>query len=582
MRAKIITMLSVGWVVSFCAVAGRAEHGGGSGTAEDPYQIWTAEDMQALGADANYWAAHFKLMADIDLSDFDGLGGNPAFNIIGGLYKPGFVGQVKAQATFLFKFGTQGSGDGQFYYPADVAIDGSDDIIVADYSNHRIQVFDSSGNFLFKFGTQGSGDGQFYWPYGVAVNSSGDIIVADAKNDRIQILDSSGNFLFKFGTQGSGDGQLDWPNGVAVDSSGDIIVCDSGNMRIQVSDSSGNFLFKFGSLGIGDGQFNSPVGVTVDSFDNIIVADYSNDRIQIFDSSGNFLFKFGTEGSGDGQFNYPVGLAVDGSGNIIVTDYYNHRIQIFDSLGNFLFKFGTQGSGDGQFNYPAGVAVDSSGNIIVADLYNQCIQVFSTIPGNNPPIANAGPDQTVFVTETVTLNGSGSTDVDGDPLTFQWSFISVPSGSTATLSDPTAVKPTFVVDKPGTYVVGLGVNDGLVGSDPVNVTVEAISCVDGAVRALLDAIDMINDLPVDSLKNKNMKTPLVNKLNVGLKMEEECFYESAFNKLVKDVAQKMNGCDDIGEPDKNDWLITCEAQNQVYPVIIEAIKLLENPACMCF
>ena len=51
----------------------------GSGDANDPYQIWTAEDMQAIGADANYWDAHFKLMADIDLSAYTGT----SFNIIG-------------------------------------------------------------------------------------------------------------------------------------------------------------------------------------------------------------------------------------------------------------------------------------------------------------------------------------------------------------------------------------------------------------------------------------------------------------------------------------------------------------------
>ena len=51
-------------------------------------------------------------------------------------------------------------------------------------------------------------------------------------------------------------------------------------------------------------------------------------------------------------------------------------------------------------------------------------------------------------------------DVDGDPLTFSWSLTSVPSGSGATLSDTTAVNPTFDIDLPGTYVVQLIVNDG--------------------------------------------------------------------------------------------------------------------------
>jgi hypothetical protein len=34
----------------------------------------------------------------------------------------------------------------------------------------------------------------------------------------------------------------------------------------------------------------------------------------------------------------------------------------------------------------------------------------------------------------------------------------------------------------------------------------------------------------------------------------------------------MNGCGNMGEPDKNDWIITCEEQSKVYPLIIETIE----------
>src|SRR4029077_16802683 len=78
--------------------------------------------------------------------------------------------------------------------------------------------------------------------------------------------------------------------------------------------------------------------------------------------------------------------------------------------------------------------------------------------------ANAGPNQTVFVDTTVQLDGTGSTDADGDLLTYQWSLTSVPSGSTATLSSPTSPQPSFVVDKPGSYTAQLVVNDGFVNS----------------------------------------------------------------------------------------------------------------------
>lgn len=95
--------------------------------------------------------------------------------------------------------------------------------------------------------------------------------------------------------------------------------------------------------------------------------------------------------------------------------------------------------------------------------------VISTI--NSPPVALAGPNQTVAVGATVTLNGSGSSDVDGDPLTYQWALISRPAGSVATLQNGQAVISTFVADKAGTYVAQLVANDGKVNSVPSTVTI---------------------------------------------------------------------------------------------------------------
>jgi hypothetical protein len=90
---------------------------------------------------------------------------------------------------------------------------------------------------------------------------------------------------------------------------------------------------------------------------------------------------------------------------------------------------------------------------------------------NVAPVANAGPGQTVTIGTTVTLNGSGSSDADGNPLTYLWSFVSIPAGSGATLTSPTTVKPTFLADKTGQYVVQLLVNDGMVSSAPSTVTI---------------------------------------------------------------------------------------------------------------
>ncbi len=101
--------------------------------------------------------------------------------------------------------------------------------------------------------------------------------------------------------------------------------------------------------------------------------------------------------------------------------------------------------------------------------------VVSISTQNSKPVANAGSDQTILVSQTVALDGSASSDVDGDPLSFFWSITSKPQGSTAALDDPTAAQPSFAVDLFGNYVVQLIVNDGQVDSDPDTVTISTLN-----------------------------------------------------------------------------------------------------------
>jgi PKD repeat protein len=116
--------------------------------------------------------------------------------------------------------------------PRCIAVDTSGNVYVTD-NNNQIQKFSSSGTFITKWGSEGSNNGQFNGPVGVSVDPSGNVYVADSGNNRIQKFDSSGKFITKWGSSGNGDGQFNNPRGVAVDSSGNVYITDTGNNRIQ-------------------------------------------------------------------------------------------------------------------------------------------------------------------------------------------------------------------------------------------------------------------------------------------------------------------------------------------------------------
>lgn len=91
---------------------------------------------------------------------------------------------------------------------------------------------------------------------------------------------------------------------------------------------------------------------------------------------------------------------------------------------------------------------------------------------NTAPVASAGADQTVDFGSSVTLNGNGSADADGDTLSFSWTQT---SGTAVTLNGDTTATPTFVAPNAATTLTfQLTVNDGQASAtDSVNVNVAA-------------------------------------------------------------------------------------------------------------
>ena len=138
---------------------------------------------------------------------------------------------------FVRKWGTQGTGNGQFGYQRGVTVAPDGNVYVSEGNvfsgDSRIQRFTSDGVFISKWGAEGEADGQFINPYGVAVASDASVYVADSANNRNQKFTSEGAFVSKWGTAGTGDGQFSWPTGVAVAPDGSVYVADRLNNRIQ-------------------------------------------------------------------------------------------------------------------------------------------------------------------------------------------------------------------------------------------------------------------------------------------------------------------------------------------------------------
>jgi len=145
-----------------------------------------------------------------------------------------------------------------------------------------------------------------------------------------------------------------------------------------------------------------------------------------------------------------------------------------------------------------------------------------------PPVADCGDDQVWIVTETVQLDGSGSSDPNGLELDYFWSFVSLPEGSSATLSNSGIVNPTFEADIVGDYQVQLIVNDGNFDSDPCMVTITVVPTPQDATLYL---IADVQELVYLGVLTEDQGNGLIDKLQAAIENMDEGQFNAAINNL---------------------------------------------------
>ncbi len=254
-----------------------------------PYGVCTDNDGTLFVADAGAARLHVFDMEGDNYSIVEGNEKVVLSSPIGLVYADGYLYVTDSFQGRVFVYDLEKESlkpwsPFKFHRPTGIAYNAEAHLFyVSDTAAHEIVVLDRNGAEQFRIGRRGKRAGEFNFPTDIWVDgSNGNLYVTDSLNARIQIFSGDGEFLGQFGRHGDTPGSFAKPKGVAVDSHGHIFVCDALFDAVQIFDRQGRILLSFGENGALPGQFSMPSGIFIDGESNIYVADTYNRRVQVF------------------------------------------------------------------------------------------------------------------------------------------------------------------------------------------------------------------------------------------------------------------------------------------------------------
>jgi sugar lactone lactonase YvrE len=327
--------------------------------------------------------------------------------------------------------GVSGNTDGKaleasFNSPADVAIDASGSLFVADSGNHVIRRIAPDGTvstFAGAAGEAGGLDGprleaRFHAPALLAFGP-GDALYVVESSHTLRQIDSSGQvrtLAGRTGEPGYFDGpaplaRFRFPAGLAVMADGTAVVADFGNNAVREVPPDGETRTIAGMAvpGAADGtglnaRFNGPAGLTVDAAGVLYVTDWNNSTIRRISPQGEVTTLAGSPanpGTEDGtgrlaRFMKPADVVLDSHGDLLVVDWEAHtvrRVTPQGAVSTVAGSGGQPGASDGpgdvaRFNHPNGVAIGPDDTLYIADSENHTVRridnkgLVSTIAGS--------------------------------------------------------------------------------------------------------------------------------------------------------------------------------------------------------
>ena len=248
----------------------------------------------------------------------------------------------------------EGTGPGQIKSPFQITIDNStQNIFVADYVAHRIQVFNEEGNYLYQIPTP-------EYPIGIALTE--EYIFVSTIDQLLKIRKSNNESVKSVQTEKSV-----W--GIDIDRNTNIYGCEILNKSVIVFDNNLKFLkrIKLETSQIKSDTETHSIKLYKDSM-YVMFGDFPPFHLQIFSLEGELVRCL----IPTSEIWWSFFFSIDRFGNIIVADLGNNQIKIFNKEGELLHTIDSDMLPGDLELYPIGVAIDKKNRIIIAHGKKEC------------------------------------------------------------------------------------------------------------------------------------------------------------------------------------------------------------------